>query len=136
MNKIAPLRILIVDDHETVRKGVSSILETRKDVEVCGEASNGQEGVEKASQLNPDLIVLDVTMPVLDGFSAARQIRAILPEVAILILSMHAGHSIIREAQQAGVQGFVSKSDTGQQLLRAVGAVLQGQTFFPIESRK
>jgi two-component system nitrate/nitrite response regulator NarL len=93
-------------------------------------------GVEKASQLNPDLIVLDVTMPVPDGFSAARQIRAILPEVAILILSMHVDHSIIREAQQAGVQGFVSKSDAGQQLLRAVDAVLQGQTFFPIESRK
>jgi DNA-binding NarL/FixJ family response regulator len=125
------MRVLVVDDHETVRRGVSSILEARKDIEICGEASNGQEGVEKTSELNPDLIVLDVTMPVLDGFSAARQIRTILPEVPILILSMHDGTSIVREAQQAGVQGFVTKSQAGSVLLKAVDTVLKGRTFFP-----
>jgi DNA-binding NarL/FixJ family response regulator len=115
------MRVLVVDDHETVRRGVRSILETRKDVEICGEASNGQEAVEKTSELKPDLIVLDVTMPVLDGFS----------EVPILILSMHEGKSIVRAAQQAGVQGFVTKSEAGSVLLKAVDAVLQGRTFFP-----
>jgi DNA-binding NarL/FixJ family response regulator len=125
------MRVLVVDDHETVRRGVCSILEARKDVEICGEASNGQEAVEKTSELNPDLIVLDVTMPVLDGLSAARQIRTILPEVPILILSMHEGKSIVREAQQAGVQGYVTKSEAANVLLKAVDAVLQGQTFFP-----
>ena len=95
-------------------------------------ASNGQDAVEKASQLNPDLIILDVTMPNLDGFAAARQIRTFLPEVPILILSMHEGHTVVSEAQQAGAQGFVSKRDAANMLLKAVDAILQGQTFFPI----
>jgi DNA-binding NarL/FixJ family response regulator len=120
-HRLEEMRVLVVDDHETVRRGVCSILETRKDVEICGEASNGQEAVEKTSELKPDLIVLDVTMPVLDGFS----------EVPILILSMHEGKSIVRAAQQAGVQGFVTKSEAGSVLLKAVDAVLQGRTFFP-----
>jgi DNA-binding NarL/FixJ family response regulator len=128
------VRILIADDHEVVRKGICSILEARKNIDICGEASNGEDAVEKASQLNPDLIILDVTMPNLNGFAAARQIRTFLPEVPILILSMHEGHSVVREAQQAGAQGFVSKSDAGHVLLKAVDAVLQGQTFFPIET--
>jgi DNA-binding NarL/FixJ family response regulator len=126
-----PLRILVVDDHETVRRGVCSILESRRNTEICGEAVNGQEAVEMASQLKPDLIILDVTMPQLDGFAAARQIRTFLPEVPILMLSMHEGQRIAREAQQAGAQGFVSKSAAGQVLLKAVEAVLQGQTYFP-----
>lgn len=126
------MRILIADDHEIVRKGICSILESRKNIDICGEASNGQDAVEKASQLNPDLIILDVTMPNLDGFAATRQIRTFLPEVPILILSMHQGHSAVREAQQAGAQGFVSKSEAGDVLLKAVDAVLDGRTFFPI----
>jgi DNA-binding NarL/FixJ family response regulator len=125
------LRILIADDHEVVRRGLCFILESRKNIDICGEASNGQEAVQQASQLNPDLIILDVTMPNLDGFTAARQIRTFLPEVPILILSMHEGHSIVREARQAGAQGFVSKSEAGTVLLRAVDAVVQGQTFCP-----
>jgi DNA-binding NarL/FixJ family response regulator len=74
------VRILIADDHPVVRKGVCSILESRNDLEVCGEATNGEEAVQKSLRLNPDLIVLDVTMPVLDGFSAARKIRELLPK--------------------------------------------------------
>jgi DNA-binding NarL/FixJ family response regulator len=124
-------RILIIDDHETVRRGVHSILESHNDVDVCGEAVNGQDGIEKASQLNPDLIILDVSMPDVDGFTVAREIRTFLPEVPILILSMHDGHNISRQAQQAGVQGFVSKSAAGQMLLKAVDLVLHGQTYFP-----
>jgi DNA-binding NarL/FixJ family response regulator len=124
------LRILIADDHETVRKGVCAILGARKDVEICGEASNGQEAVQKAFQLNPDLIILDVTMPVLGGFDAARQIKKLLPKVPILILSMHHGSSVVREAQLAGAQGYVTKSEAAHVLMKAVDAVLQGQTFF------
>ena len=126
------MRILIADDHEIVRKGICAILESRKSIDICGEASNGQDAVEKASQLKPDLIILDVTMPNLDGFAAARQIRTFLPEVPILILSMHEGRAVVNEAQQAGAQGFVSKSDAGAVLLKAVDAITQGQTFFPI----
>jgi DNA-binding NarL/FixJ family response regulator len=107
------LRILIADDHELIRKGLCFILESHKNTETCGEASNGQDAVEKAIELNPDLIILDVTMPGLDGFAAARRIRTFLPEVPILMLSMHQGSHVVKEARQAGVQGFVSKSDAG-----------------------
>jgi DNA-binding NarL/FixJ family response regulator len=124
------VRILIADDHGIVRKGVCSILESRKNIEICGEASNGQEAVQKAFQLNPDLVILDVTMPVLDGFTAARQIQEILPNVPIVMLSMHDGNDVVREAQLAGVRGFVTKSEAANILLRAVDALLEGRTFF------
>lgn len=125
------MRILIADDHETVRKGVCSILASRKDLEVCGEASNGKEAIEKASELKPDLVILDITMPVLDGFSAAKQIRKLLPDVPILFLSMHDAQQWIEEAKAIGVQGFVSKSDIAGVLLTAVDTVLQKQSYFP-----
>ena len=129
------MRILIVDDHETVRKGVRTILESRKDVEVCGEASNGQEAVEKTFQLKPDLIILDVTMPVFGGFEAARRIKATLPKIPILMLSMHEGDFVIQESQLVGVQGYISKSQAATALLEAVDAVLRGDTFFPATPR-
>ena len=93
------MRILIADDHEAVRKGVCAILSSRADVEVCGEAENGRETVEKANALKPDLIILDITMPVLSGFEAAREIRKTLPYVPILILSMHESSLLIGEAK-------------------------------------
>jgi two-component system nitrate/nitrite response regulator NarL len=124
------LRILIADDHEVVRKGVCSLLESRADLKVCGEATNGQEAVELARQLDPDLVVLDVTMPVLDGFSAAKKIKQLLPAVPILMLSMHTGPEMVRAAKAAGAQGFVTKTDVAGTLLKAVDVVLQGQTFF------
>jgi DNA-binding NarL/FixJ family response regulator len=105
-------------------------LESRKDIEICGEASNGQEAVQKALQLNPDLVILDVTMPVLDGFAAARQVKEVLPNVPILMLSMHDANDAVREAQLAGVQGFVTKSEAANVLLRAVDALFDGHTFF------
>jgi DNA-binding NarL/FixJ family response regulator len=124
------LRILIADDHETVRKGVCAILTARMDVEVCGEAVNGEEAIRKARELNPDLIILDLSMPVLDGFSAAKQIRKSFPCVPILILSMHDGLHVAKEAQLAGAQGFVSKHDASEVLLEAVDALMNGETFF------
>ena len=123
-------RILIADDHETVRKGVRSILESRKDIGKCYEASNGEEAVHDALELKPDLIILDLSMPVLDGLGAGKQIRKLLPDIPILMLSMHEGESIVREAQKAGLHGFVSKSDVGPVLLQAVDTLLRGQTFF------
>lgn len=123
-------RILIADDHETVRKGVCSILESRKDIGKCYEASNGEEAVRDALEIKPDLIILDLSMPVLDGLAAGKQIRKLLPNIPILMLSMHEGEGIVREAQKAGLHGFVSKGDVGQVLLRAVDALLNGQTFF------
>jgi DNA-binding NarL/FixJ family response regulator len=128
------LRILIADDHEAVRKGVCAILGSRDDVEICGEAENGKEAIEKAVALTPDLIVLDITMPVLSGFEAAREIRRILPHMPILILSMHESNQLIEEAKKIGVQGYVTKTQVGGTLLQAVDALLRKETFFPPRS--
>jgi len=125
------LRILIADDHEAVRKGVCAILSSRTDVEVCGEAENGKETIEKANALKPDLIILDITMPVLSGFEAAREIRRTLPKVPILILSMHESNQLIGEAKKIGVQGYVTKTQVGSTLLDAVDKLLRHETFFP-----
>ena len=121
--------LLIADDHEIVRKGVSAILIKRGDITLC-EAANGQEAVDKALTLKPDLIVLDVSMPVLDGLSASRQIHAALPRVPILILSMYEGREIARASKNAGARGFVTKQNVGSILLTAVDTLLQGRTFF------
>lgn len=125
------MQILIADDHEAVRRGVCAILTSRTDVKVCGEAVNGQEAVEKAIALKPDLIILDITMPVLSGFEAAREIRKTLPQVPILILSMHESNQLIEEAKKIGVQGYITKTQVGNTLLLAVAAILRNQTFFP-----
>jgi DNA-binding NarL/FixJ family response regulator len=106
-------------------------LASRKDLEVCGEAANGKEAVEKACELKPDLVILDITMPVLDGFAAAKRIRKLLPDIPILFLSMHDAQQWIEEAKAIGVQGFVSKNDIAGVLLTAVDIVLQKQSFFP-----
>lgn len=99
-------------------------------MEVCGEAQNGKELIEKARELEPDLIILDVTMPLLDGLSAAREIKKSMPHVAILVLSMHRGKRAIQEAKLVGAQGFVSKSQLTTTLLNAVDAILKKDTFF------
>jgi two-component system response regulator NreC len=125
------LRILIVDDHEAVRAGVRVILSSREGLEVCGEAANGREAVAKARQLMPDLVILDVTMPVLDGFSAAREIHKLLPDVAILLLSMHESPNMLNIAKSSGASGYVAKSEGAAVLLRAVDAVAHSKTFFP-----
>jgi two-component system nitrate/nitrite response regulator NarL len=129
------MRCLLVDDHESVRAGVTAILSSRANIEVCGEASNGREAVDKARELQPDLIILDVTMPVMDGINSAKEIRSFLPDVPILFFSMHDGIYLVHEAKMAGVQGFVSKTDARATLLDAVDALANKQTYFPDHSK-
>lgn len=129
------MRILIADDHAVVRKGVCSILESYEDLEICGEASNGEEAILKAIELKPHLIILDVTMPVLDGFKAAKKITEVMPEVPILMLSMHSGEEMVRISRLMGARGFVTKTEIGEVLLQAVNTLLAGKTFFPNGSR-
>ncbi|MCU1241571.1 MAG: DNA-binding response regulator [Candidatus Acidoferrum typicum] len=126
----AILRVLIVDDHEALRAGVRSVLESRG-IEVCGEAADGQEALAKALQLRPDLVILDITMPVLDGFSAAREIHKRLPGVGILLLSMHESASMVNVAKSSGALGYVAKSEGIARILKAVDAIAQHKTFFP-----
>lgn len=125
------MRILIADDHEAVRKGVCAILGSRPDIKICAEAENGKEAVEKANALKPDLIILDITMPVLSGFEAARELRKTMPLVPILILSMHESNQLIEEARKIGVRGYVTKTQVGSTLLQAVDSLLRNESFFP-----
>lgn len=124
------LRILIADDHEVARRGIRALLESHPGWEVCGEARDGRETVELASRVNPDLILLDIGMPNLNGLEAARQILAASPDVAILILTMHDSDQVVREVLRAGARGFLLKSDAGRDLVAAVEALQLQRTFF------
>ena len=124
------LRILIADDHEVARRGIRALLESHPGWEVCAEAKDGREAIEIANRMKPDLILLDIGMPNLNGLEAARQILATNPDAAILILTMHDTDHVVREVLRAGARGFLLKSDAGRDLVAAVDA-LQGQrTFF------
>ena len=124
------MQILVADDHEVVRKGVCAILTSHFEHPVCIEASNGHDAVEKALSTKPDLVILDINMPVLGGFGAAREIQRLLPEIPILFFTMNAGEQFTSEARKAGVQGFVSKDRAGEDLIRAVETMLRKGTFF------
>jgi len=127
--KDSPLRILVADDHERVRRNVRLILQPLSGVEVCGEAKNGQEAIRRTKELHPDLILLDITMPELDGFSAAKVIRNCAPETAIVFFSLNSG--LIQEAKELGAAGYVLKEDAATGLAEAIDAVEHHQTFFP-----
>ncbi len=124
------LRILIADDHEVARKGIRALLEDHAGWEVCGEARDGREAVESASRLKPDVLLLDVGMPNLNGLDAARQILAMTPEARILILTVHDSEQVVREVLAAGARGFLLKSDAGRDLVAAVEALQHWRTFF------
>ncbi len=127
------VRILVADDQEGVRRRVIATLVSHEGYEVCGEAVTGLEAVEKARELKPDLIILDVTMPEMNGLDAASRIRAFAPKTPILILSVHKSRQLIEEARRIGVRGYVTKGEEVQKLVQAVDAVLQNETFFPAE---
>jgi DNA-binding NarL/FixJ family response regulator len=124
------LRILIADDHEVARRGIRSLLESHSGWEVCAEAKDGRDAVELAASTSPDLVLLDIGMPNLNGLEAARQILATTPNVAILILTMHDSDNVIREVLRAGARGFLLKSDAGRDLVAAVEALESQKTFF------
>ena len=124
------LRILIADDHEMVRQGLRRVLGTRPDWEVCGEAANGQEAVDQARRLRPDVVVLDLSMPQVSGLVATREIRKALPQTEVLIFTMHDSEQLIREVLAAGARGYLLKTDAGTVLLAAVESVSRHQPFF------
>jgi DNA-binding NarL/FixJ family response regulator len=125
-----PVKILIADDHEVVRKGVCTILTAHFEPEICEEAANGQEAITKALALEPDIVILDINMPVLGGFAAAKEIQRLMPQVPVLFLTMHGGEQFASEARKAGVQGFVTKDRAGEALVEAVKTLLNKGTFF------
>lgn len=123
------LRVLIADDHPVVRLGIRSLLESQPDIVVVGEAATGQEALEKAVALKPDLIVMDIAMPGMSGIDATRRIKEALPEVYILVLTMHDDEEFFFPVLRAGASGYVLKDADHQELLYAVRLVPQGQVF-------
>jgi DNA-binding NarL/FixJ family response regulator len=122
---------LIADDHEVMRKGLKSLLAARRDWQVCGEAASGLEAIEKSVKLNPDIIVMDVSMPQMDGLQAARGILLSRPEQKIVMYTIHESNEFACAAMRAGAQAAVPKSDKAEQLFHAIDVVLQGEAFFP-----
>ena len=124
------MRVLIVDDHELVRRGVRAFLGSHSNWEVCGEAVNGLDAVAKSRELNPDIVVMDISMPEMNGLEATRQLRSIVPNVEVLILSQHESAEMARQALQAGARGYVVKGSVGRDLLTALQKVSRRELFF------
>ena len=124
------IRILVADDHSMVRRGVRALLESQAGWTICGEAATGAEAILKAKQLKPDIIVMDMSMPELNGREATRQIHVVMPETPVLILSMHESDQHVREMLDAGARGNVLKSDLDRNLSVAIQTLRQDKTFF------
>ena len=130
------IKILIVDDHEVVREGIRTILRARPEWEVCGEAADGQQAVALAQECNPDVVILDVTMPVMNGLDAAQQIVKSGLATKLLIFTMHDSRGLMKSVRKIGAKGIVLKSYAARDLIRALEAILDGGTFFPDDSRE
>jgi DNA-binding NarL/FixJ family response regulator len=123
-------RVLVVDDHSIVRSGLKQLLEAQPGIEVCCEATTGVEAVEHVKKAKPDMVLLDLTMPEMNGLDAARQIRESAPNTDILILSMHYTEEIAREVLRSGARGYILKSDANVELMTAINRVRRGEQYF------
>jgi DNA-binding NarL/FixJ family response regulator len=124
------VRILIVDDHDLMRRGIKALLQSHAGWEVIGEAHTGREAVTKAEELKPDVVILDISMPDLNGIEAARRIRKSAPNTEVLILSVHYSDQLIRDILEAGVRGYIVKSDSDRDLVIAVETLANHKPFF------
>jgi DNA-binding NarL/FixJ family response regulator len=124
------LRILVADDHEVVRRGLRALLSSRPSWTVCGEATTGQEAITLTRWRQPDIVIMDICMPELNGFEATRAIRKMLPKTEILILSVHYSEQLIREIVDAGARAYLLKSDPDEDILSAIEALANHKSFF------
>lgn len=127
---MSAVKILIADDHDVVRKGLKMLIEEHAGWQVCGEARSGREAVQKCALLHPDVIVMDVSMPDLNGLEATRQIRKACPRTEVLVITLHDSDEMAAEVMDAGARGYVLKSDSDTDLVRAVEALSQRKPFF------
>ena len=123
------VRIMIADDHTIVRQGLARLLEEQPNVKVIGEATNGRHAVDKATLLKPDIVIMDIAMPRLNGIEAAKRIRKRLPETKIIILSMYSHEHYIHELLESGVSGYLLKDSSGRDIIRAVHAAMKNETY-------
>lgn len=131
---MAPLRILIADDHAVVRAGLRTLLESREGWQVCAEAVDGRDAVEKAAKHKPDVAILDIAMPLLNGVDATRRICKAAPHTQVLILTMHESDELVQQVVEAGARGYILKDDAGRVLLAAVDAVRQNKPYFSVRT--
>ncbi len=124
------LKILIADDHEIVRQGIAAMIEGEDCCRVCGQAVDGRDAVQQAEKLQPDVVLLDISMPELNGIDATRQIRRVAPDSKVIIFTMHDAERLVHEVFQAGAAGYVLKSDVGTHLLKAIRTVGEGKRYF------
>jgi len=123
-----PFRVLIVDDYPAIRRAVRSLLASRDDFEVCAEAENGAEGVERSAELKPDVVLLNISMPVMNGFEAARDIGVVSPRSRVVILSSETDKRLMEEARNVGAVSYVSKSDIDRDLIAAIEGAANGRS--------
>ncbi|HZK97484.1 MAG TPA: response regulator transcription factor [Prolixibacteraceae bacterium] len=123
------IRILIADDHQLFREGIANLLSASPQIEIVAQAENGQEAIEKAKNLKPDIIIMDLSMPVINGVDATRILHKELPEIRVLVLSMHCDKHYIKEGLEAGASGYLFKNCTYDQLIEAVNTVYQGKKY-------
>jgi DNA-binding NarL/FixJ family response regulator len=124
-----PIRILLADDHTIVRQGLARLLEEQQDLKIVGEAINGQAVIDKALELEPDIIIMDIAMPQLNGIEAAKRVRKSLPHCKILILSMYSHEHYIHQLLETGISGYLLKDSSGQDIIRAIRAAMKNETF-------
>jgi DNA-binding NarL/FixJ family response regulator len=129
-NEVNGLRILVADDHDIIRRGVKVLLTANVGWEICGEARTGKEAIVLAERLQPHIIVMDISMPELNGLDATRRIHKMLPDAGILILSLYFSDQLLRDVVEAGARGYILKSDTDRDLVAAVNLIANGKTFF------
>ena len=131
------MRVLIADDHEIMREGLKALLGSHDDIEVVGEAVNGQEAVDQVARLQPDLVLMDISMPVMNGLDATRFIKKADPDVKILILTMHEGDAYFFNILEAGASGYFIKGGSSSELISALQAVARGDVFlYPTMAKK
>ncbi len=132
-----PIKIFLADDHTIVRQGLAKLLEAESDLEVIGEAEDGREAVNKVQKLNPDVVIMDIAMPLLNGIEATRQIKKILPQTKIIILSMHSHDRYIIELIGLEASGYLLKDSTGGEIIKAISAAVKGDVYLsPTISRR
>ena|SRR6478735_1017918 len=129
-NRQGPKRVMVVDDHMVVRRGIRTLIESSPGWEVCAEASEGYEAVAMAEEVQPDIIVLDLSMPKLGGIDATVQLKKLLPDVEILILTMHESDQLLSQAFRAGARGYLLKSESDEKLMEALETLWRRKPYF------
>ncbi|MEQ6118598.1 response regulator transcription factor [Reichenbachiella sp. MALMAid0571] len=127
---MSPVKVVLADDHEIVRNGIKTLLESEGEIEVLGEASNGIEAIEKVLELKPEILILDIRMPLMNGIEATAKLREVSPDTKVLILSMHDDEEYIIKSAESGASGYLLKDTNKQEFIKAISTIKSGDKYF------